>query len=247
MLGEEMRMFGRKKDKEDERQEDEGLREEMRRLEDQMRDLRRRLEADEKTRALPPLHRDRKSPKSPEAPKVHKAKHYRKRFEEGEIGDFKEDIAQFGREMGEYGRELGDYIKIVVADAMKGANKAMQRIFIGPDGDLFGRDADLDKEAEERIKPVPAEDAERLLAPLASGERIRILYLLAEEPRYHQDLMELSGLKPGTLPHHLKQLEEAGYVTQERVRGRYLITIPGRMALKLAEYLHFQMESGVGK
>ncbi len=58
--------------------------------------------------------------------------------------------------------------------------------------------------------------------------------------------MDLSGLAPGTLPHHLKQLEEAGYVTQERVRGRYLITIPGRMALKLAEYLHNQMSTRIG-
>jgi DNA-binding transcriptional ArsR family regulator len=238
-------MFGRKKDKKDEHRDDENLREEMRRLEDQMRDLRRRLE-DEKSRPPPPPM-EPKEPKARKAPKAPKAKHYGRKFKDGDVREFEEDMAEFGRQMGNYGRELGDYIKIVVADAMKGANKAMQRIFIGPDGDLFGRSVDLGKAAEERIKPVPPEEAERLLSPLASGERIGILYLLADEPRYHQDLMELSGLKPGTLPHHLKQLEEAGYVTQERVRGRYLITIPGRMALKLAEYLHYQMESGFDK
>ncbi|MDO8056607.1 MAG: winged helix-turn-helix domain-containing protein [Candidatus Hermodarchaeota archaeon] len=237
-------MFGRKKDKEDERREDEDLREEMRRLEEQMRTLRRRLE-DDKSRAPPPPI----EPKEPKAPKIPKAKHHARKFRDEDVRAFEEDVAEFGRQMGNYGRELGDYIKIVVADAMKGANKAMRSIFIGPDGDLFNRDADhpVPSEDVERIKPVPPEDAERLLSPLASGERISLLYLLAEEPRYHQDLMELSGLKPGTLPHHLKQLEEAGYVTQERVRGRYLITIPGRMALKLAEYLHYQMESGTEK
>jgi len=239
LLGVERYMFGRKKDK-DEHRDDENLREEMRRLEDQMRDLRRRLEVDTPQAPPPP-------PVEPKEPKAPKAKHYSKKFKDSEVRGFEEDMAEFGRQMGHYGRELGEYIKIVVADAMKGANKAMQRIFIGPEGELFDRPVDISKAAEERIKPVPPEEAERLLSPLASGERISILYLLAEEPRYHQDLMELSGLKPGTLPHHLKQLEEAGYVTQERVRGRYLITIPGRMALKLAEYLHYQMESGIGK
>ncbi|MFX0168719.1 MAG: ArsR family transcriptional regulator [Candidatus Hodarchaeota archaeon] len=246
MLGAESKMFGRKKDKEDERREDKSLREEMRRLEEQMRDLRRRLKDEGKT-SRPDDSWDEDS-KRPEAPKVPKEQHYRKEFR-GDLGDFEADMAEFGKQMGQYGKELGDYIKMVVADAMKGANKAMQRIFIGPDGariKINDREVDLGKAAEERIQPVPAEEAERLLTPLASGERIRLLYLLAEEPRYHQDLMDLSGLKPGTLPHHLKQLEEAGYVTQERVRGRYLITIPGRMALKLAEYLHYQMESGIG-
>jgi DNA-binding transcriptional ArsR family regulator len=248
MLGDGQKMFGRKKDKKDEHPEDENLREEMRRLEDQMRDLRQRLEKEGKT--PPPL-----PPMTSKRSKARRERHSQRKSEQGDKGDFEKDMAEFGRHMGTVGRELGDYIKIVVADAMKGANKAMQRIFIGADGGLFNRDADVtstdDPEVTstdvERIQPVPPEDAERLLSPLASGERISLLYLLAEEPRYHQDLMELSGLKPGTLPHHLKQLEEAGYVTQERVRGRYLITIPGRMALKLAEYLHYQMESGIGK
>ena len=243
MLGDDKKLFGRKKEKEDERPEAEGLREEMRRLEEQMRDLRRRLEVD-KSGAPPPM-----GSKEPEDSEIPKTKRYAGKFKDGDVRGFEEDMAEFGRQMGNYGREMGDYIKAVVADAMKGANKAMRSIFIGPDGDLFTRGTEhpVRPEDVEHIKPVPPEDAERLLSPLASGERISLLYLLAEEPRYHQDLMELSGLKPGTLPHHLKQLEEAGYVTQERVRGRYLITIPGRMALKLAEYLHYQMESGTEK
>ncbi len=144
---------------------------------------------------------------------------------------------------------IGDYIKTVVSDAMRGANRAMRSVFIGPKGACVRVDDNEVSWYPEGVdsRQVPPEEAQRLLAPLASEERIRILYLLADEPRYHQDLMELSGLKPGTLPHHLKQLEDAGYVTQERVRGRYLITIPGRMALKLAEYLHNQMTSGIGR
>jgi DNA-binding transcriptional ArsR family regulator len=159
-------------------------------------------------------------------------------------------MAEFGRHMGTAGKELGEYIKTVVSDAMRGANRAMRSVFIGPDGARIKIDENgvaIGKSAAERAKQVPPKEAEQLLAPLASAERIGIVFLLAEEPRYHQDLMDLSGLKPGTLPHHLKQLEEAGYVTQERVRGRYLITIPGRMALTLAEYLYNQMVSGIGR
>lgn len=219
-------MFGRKKDKDKEKKEkvsDEDLREELRRLQDQMDNLRDRLEQEGKS-----VRRERERVKTID-------------------NEFAEEMKEFGRQMGAYGKELGDYIKLVVKDAMQGADKAMRSVFIGPHGSRikFGdQEVSFGKAAEEYVKPVPPEEAQKLLSPLASAERIKILYLLAEEPRYHQDLMEKSGLAPGTLPHHLKQLEEAGYVTQERVRGRYLITIPGRMALKIAEYLHNQMHVG---
>lgn len=217
-------MFGKKKDKEQD-PEEEDLHEQMRRLQEEMNDLRGRLEREGKD----------SQPPRPKPPAIDP--------------EFEKDMQEFGRQMGEHGRELGEYIKLVVADAMKGANRAMRSIFIGPDGarvKCSNGEINFGASAAETLKPVSPDDAQRLLSPLASAERIKILYLLAEEPRYHQDLMDLSGLAPGTLPHHLKQLEEAGYITQERVRGRYLITIPGRMALKLAEYLHNQMKSGIG-
>ena len=233
-----MSWFGRKKDKEETKEK---LRDEMDRLEKQMQDLRERLEREGKS---PPPEESSKS-RDPQFSKPRKG--VRVEFDDEA---FSEEMAEFGRHMGTAGKELGDYIKLVVTDAMRGANRAMRSVFIGPDGARLKIDETgvaVGKSAAEAVRQVPAEEAERLLAPLASAERIGLLYLLAEEARYHQDLMELSGLKPGTLPHHLKQLEEAGYVTQERVRGRYLITIPGRMALKLAEYLHNQMVSGIGK
>ncbi|MFX1299309.1 MAG: ArsR/SmtB family transcription factor [Promethearchaeota archaeon] len=228
-------MFGRKKDKEKEREGQ--LRDEMRRLEEQMAELRRRMEEEKDYgREVPP--------KSPTEPR--RAKGVRIDIDDEALH---EEMEEFGRRMGTYGVELGDYIKTVVSDAMRGANRAMRSVFIGPKGARVRVDDNEVSWDPEGVKArqVPPEEAQRLLAPLANEDRIRILYLLADEPRYHQDLMELSGLTPGTLPHHLKQLEDAGYVTQERVRGRYLITIPGRMALKLAEYLHNQMTSGIGK
>ena len=162
--------------------------------------------------------------------------------------EFEKKMEELGKRMGTYGQGLGQYISMVVNDVMRGVDRTLRStVLVGPDGrhiHIRKGESGRDNEAAELAERVPPEEAERLLSPLASAERIRILYLLSERPRYHQDLMEESKLAPGTLPHHLKQLEDAGYVTQERVRGRYLVTIPGRMALKLAEYLHNQMEGG---
>ena len=46
-----------------------------------------------------------------------------------------------------------------------------------------------------------------------------------------------------TLSSHLDVLQEAGLITQERKRGRYLITIPGRLAVKMA----YQIADRIGR
>ena len=53
--------------------------------------------------------------------------------------------------------------------------------------------------------------------------------------KYVNELQEsLPEIAASTLSSHLNVLEEAGLIVQERVRGRYLITIPGRSAYKMA-------------
>jgi len=47
----------------------------------------------------------------------------------------------------------------------------------------------------------------------------------------------LPDISAGTLSSHLNILQEAGLVVQEAVRGRYLITILGRTALKIVNKL----------
>lgn len=203
------------------------VREQLRKLQGQMDELRRKLGDQASEEAEPPKPGRETSPVGPE---------------------FGKKMEELGKRMGTYGEGLGQYISMVVNDVMRGVDRTLRStVLVGPDGRrirIHKGESRRDDEATELADRVQPEEAERLLSPLASAERIRILYLLSERPRYHQDLMEESKLAPGTLPHHLKQLEDAGYVTQERVRGRYLITIPGRMALKLAEYLHNQMQSG---
>lgn len=208
------------------REELEALREEIRRLREQMETLRRQVaeKGAGASGAIPPE-------------RVWRERHKRIRDKWRRVG---ESTTGFGR-------DLGEYIKLVIGDVMSSVDRTLRRsIFVGPRGRAFwirNGQIGMEEGMEGPVRKVDPEQAQRLLSPLASAERIKILYLLSKGPKYHQDLMRDSGLQPGTLPHHLKQLEEAGYVTQERVRGRYLITIPGRMALKLVEYLYYQMHS----
>jgi DNA-binding transcriptional ArsR family regulator len=205
------------------------VREQLRKLQEQMDDLRDKLRDQTHEEEEPPKGRHEPSPIGPE---------------------FEKKMEELGGRVNAYGKGLGQYISMVVNDVMRGVDRTLRNtVLVGRDGRriyIHKDESDRDEETAELAERVPPEEAERLLSPLASAERIRILYLLSDRPRYHQDLMEESKTAPGTLPHHLKQLEDAGYVTQERVRGRYLITIPGRMALKLAEYLHNQMQEGAG-
>jgi DNA-binding transcriptional ArsR family regulator len=56
----------------------------------------------------------------------------------------------------------------------------------------------------------------------------------------------LPEITASTLSSHLDVLQEAGLVVQERVRGRYLVTIPGRIAYKMAAAVARQREISPG-
>jgi DNA-binding HxlR family transcriptional regulator len=65
--------------------------------------------------------------------------------------------------------------------------------------------------------------------------------------KYINEVQEkLSEITTSTLSSHLKVLEEAGLVVQEKVRGRYLITIPGRTAYKMLGRVVRILERGNG-
>ncbi len=97
------------------------------------------------------------------------------------------------------------------------------------------------KKPEVQISEAPANKAASLIAPLAHAERIRILQALQEGGKYATDLAQITELEAGPLHFHINSLVDAGYIMQERERGRYLITMPGRVALKLVEYLYDQL------
>ena len=81
------------------------------------------------------------------------------------------------------------------------------------------------------------EKASEILKPLANSERLKILQSLYDEGKYFTDLVELTGLEHSPLRFHLSSLMDAGYAEQERYRGRYLITVHGKIALRLVGFL----------
>jgi DNA-binding transcriptional ArsR family regulator len=81
------------------------------------------------------------------------------------------------------------------------------------------------------------EKASEILKPLANNERLKILQALYSEGKYFTDLVEVTGLEHSPLRFHLSSLIDASYAEQERYRGRYLITVHGKIALRLVGFL----------
>ncbi len=81
------------------------------------------------------------------------------------------------------------------------------------------------------------EEGAKLTSSLADINRLKLLKLLESGPRYQKELSDETNIHGGSFKHHMDQLREEGFVIQEAVRGRYLITQLGREALKLAEIL----------
>ena len=76
------------------------------------------------------------------------------------------------------------------------------------------------------------EDICNRLIPLANVTRLRILKILEKGGRNYAVLERETGIKAGHLRFHLNKLVVAGYVTQEKPQGRYLITRNGLKALQ---------------
>ena len=166
-----------------------------------------------------------------------------------EMKKLKEEIAnlkeQFRNVMGgERERRRGIYIDVgdrvhdYVEDMMEGVAEGIhgeleKSIFIGPRGVriLRRKEPHIRRDEVELSFPKAAE----VMSALGHEHRLRILDELMSGGKYINELQEkLSEITTSTLSSHLKVLEEAGLVVQEKVRGRYLITMPGRTAYKMA-------------
>lgn len=73
----------------------------------------------------------------------------------------------------------------------------------------------------------------RALKGLANPTRLVVLFKIAEQGSYNSELSKLVGLAPGPLSFHLAVLRSGGLISQEFVRGRYVITDLGRDTLSL--------------
>ena len=134
-------------------------------------------------------------------------------------------------------QSLSEYVSDVVESVTSGISTEIEKtVFVDPIG------ARLDRHiAKTQAKPITQPEAERaamLMSAMASEHRLRILNELLYGGRYASEIeAALKELSPSTISSHLKTLQETGLIVQEADRGRYLVTLPGRIALKMATRL----------
>jgi DNA-binding transcriptional ArsR family regulator len=129
----------------------------------------------------------------------------------------------------DFGDRLGDYIESFVESVMEGVTSELESsIFIHPR--MKKR-----KSKSKRYGKVDAKKAADVMSALGNEYRVRILDALDSGGLYASDLQDkLEEISPSTLSSHLDILEAAGLIKQEKRRGRYLITISGRLAVRMA-------------
>jgi len=106
-------------------------------------------------------------------------------------------------------------------------------VFIDPHGvTIYRKGPPVIEEKPIKIDPMKVAS---VMSALGNEHRIRILSELMHGGKYVSELQErLPEITSSTLSSHLDILQEAGLIVQEKVRGRYLITMPGRIAYKMA-------------
>ncbi len=143
------------------------------------------------------------------------------------------------------GNRVQDYMGDVMESVAEGIHGELEKsIFIGPRGVRIIRgNKEPCKEPEEADIDLPR--TAQIMSALGQEHRLGILKELVSGGKYVNELQgKLSDITGSTLSSHLKVLEEAGLVVQEKVRGRYLITMPGRTAYKMATRITKFIERG---
>ncbi len=137
------------------------------------------------------------------------------------------------------GEAIGDYVSSIVENVMAGIRGELDRsIFVGPKGIFVAK-----KGRSERHYRADPKRAAEVMSALGNEHRMRILEELTRGGRYLGELLEaFPGMSAGTISSHLDVLKGAGLVVQEKGRGRYLVTIPGRIAYRMANQLVYQIE-----
>ena len=98
------------------------------------------------------------------------------------------------------------------------------------------------KRKDKDYENIPPERIAHVIGPLGSEERLKILDFLKEGGKTFKDLEEFTGKAGSSLTHHLSPLVDAGYVIKGEVRGTYYVSVEGRLAYRLAQWLTSRLE-----
>jgi DNA-binding transcriptional ArsR family regulator len=93
------------------------------------------------------------------------------------------------------------------------------------------------------IEKIPPERVAKIVSPLGSEERLKILQFLKEGGKSFGEIEEDTQKFGSSLTHHLNPLVDAGYVVKGEVRGTYYLTVEGRLAYRLAQWLTHRVET----
>jgi len=160
---------------------------------------------------------------------------------EGQRESPKEQRDHYGPYVGpDLGERISEYVSGVVDNVVAGITGEMDRsIFIGPGGVRIMKNR--------RPKPgaIDPKKTATVMSALGNEHRVKILEELTGGGLYASELQEmLPEIGASTLSSHLDVLQEAGLVVQEKARGRYLITMPGRLAIRMASQIARQIDEG---
>ena len=134
------------------------------------------------------------------------------------------------RDWDAWGESFGDYIGSFIEDVMEGVAAEIETSFR-----FHPRDRAEKTRRYRKPRSVDVKRAASVMSALGNENRLKILDALSHGGLYAGDLQEaIEDIGASTLSSHLDVLEESGLVTQERRRGRYLITVPGRLAVNMA-------------
>ncbi len=98
------------------------------------------------------------------------------------------------------------------------------------------------KDQRQEIESIAPERVATIVAPLGSEERLKILDYLKTGGKSFNDIENYTGKTGSSLTHHLNPLIDAGYVVKGEVRGTYYVTVEGRLAYRLAQWLTHRVE-----
>ena len=202
------------------------LRDEVRQLREQLARIAKQLE-DEPVR--PNVEEPQEGEHEPEEIPIEEAP-----FDFDEEEKRSERNSRYGRMYGRawrptepFDEKLGEYIGEFVSDIMENVNSELeQTIFL----DRRGKRERPTIMSDRNVKRTAA-----IMSAMGNEHRITILRELSWGGMYSSDLQEvLNEISPSTLSSHLDVLEQVGLIHQEKRRGRYLITMAGRIAIKMA-------------
>ena len=126
-----------------------------------------------------------------------------------------------------WGDKLGEYINEFVNDVMENVNTELEQTLFIDTGRRRGKPSMMSDRDVQRTSAI--------MSAMGNEHRVSILKELSWGGMYSSDFQEvLKEISPSTLSSHLDVLEQVGLIHQEKKRGRYIITMAGRNAIRMA-------------